>query len=307
LEVTRISQLVKSAKSRIGSKGGLAFILALPTFVIIFVVLIYPLLYSLYLSLFSWNLTRPDQIEFLGIGNYISILSSKSFWHAMKRTAYFVGVTVCMEVALGLLIALVLNQKFVGRGLVRGLVILPWALPTIVNGVMWRWIYNARYGALNSLLFQLGIIDSYKIWLKDPFIALNLVMVANIWKETPVAVLMVLAALQTFPKELYEAGSVDGASSFGRFRHITLPLLRPVLLILLVIKTIWAVKEFDIIYMITRGGPSEGTTIITYFIYLQTFKFLEFGYGAALGYVVTLIVMVLALIYVRKMASEGLT
>lgn len=132
-------------------------------------------------------------------------------------------------------------------------------------------------------------------------------MVANIWKETPIAVLMILAALQTFPEELYEASSIDCANIFGKFKHITLPLLRPVLMVLLVIKTVWAIKEFDIIYMITRGGPAEGTTIITYFIYLQTFKFLNISYGAALGYVVTFIVMILAVIYVRKIASDSVT
>jgi len=302
-----INKINENLKSRIRPKGCFAYILVLPSLIIVFAVLIYPLLYSLYFSFFGWNLTRPDQIEFLGLSNYISILSSSSFWHAMKRTAYFVGVSVSIEITLGLLIALVLNQKFIGRGFVRGIVILPWALPTIVNGVMWKWIYNANYGALNSLLYQIGIIDTYKIWLKDPFIALNLVIVANIWKETPIAVLMILAALQTFPEELYEASSIDGTNIFGKFRHITLPLLRPVLMVLLVIKTVWAVKEFDIIYMITRGGPAEGTTIITYFIYLQTFKFLNISYGAALGYVVTFIVMILAVIYVRKIASDSVT
>jgi len=269
-------------------------------------VLIYPLAYSFYLSFFNMTLYKQAEARFVGLQNYINIMGNKVFWYSTGRTVYFVLGTVVIEMILGLAIALVLNEKFRGRAIVRGLVLLPWALPGIVNGVMWKWIYNANYGALNALLSQLHIISSYKIWLRDPFVALNLVMLANIWKETPVAIVIILAALQTIPSELYEASSIDGANALAKFRWITLPFITPVIATTFIIKAIWAVKEFDLIYMITRGGPQDGTTIINFFIYLQSFKFLNFSYGSAIAYVVTLIVIVLAVLFVRRTVMQSI-
>lgn len=216
----------------------------------------------------------------------------------------FAVSTVPVETILGLLVALVLHQKFVGRGFVRGLILLPWALPYVVNGAMWKWIFNANYGALNALLLQSGLIDNYQIWLGNPKTAFLLVTIANIWKETPVAAILIHAALQGIPEELYEAAWVDGAGSFRRFLHITLPILRPVIAVTMVVKTVWALKEFDLIYVITGGGPANATNLATFYTYLTTFKFLNFGYGSALAFIIVIAALVVALFYVRIVSTN---
>ena len=200
-------------------------------------------------------LTKPGIYNFIGFANYLEALQSSFFLKSVVRTLYFAFATVGLELVLGLGVALVLQQKFRGRGLVRGLIILPWALPTSVNGIMWKWIYNANYGVLNALLKRLGVIERYQVWLADPTRALHLVMLANIWKETPVGVLMFLAVLEQIPRELYEAALVDGANTLKKFWYITLPMLKPMMVTLAIIKIIWAIREFDIFYIITRGGP----------------------------------------------------
>ena len=277
-----------------------AYLLILPCIVVIFGVVIWPVLYSLYISFHKMYMVYPGKFPFIGLENYSKVLHNPVFWSALERTFYFTGVSVGIEVILGLGIALVLNQDFRGRAFMRGLIILPWALSSVVNGMMWKWIYNGSYGALNGLLLQLGWIDSYKVWLADPKMAMNLVIMAEIWKETPVGVIFILASLQTIPNALYEAAKVDGASVWDRFRYITLPLLKPILLLLIVIKSIWAIRDsFDIVYMITRGGPGESTQVVTFYAYIATFKFLRFGYGAALAYLITLVILIFTIIYVR--------
>ncbi len=223
---------------------------------------------------------------------------------ALGRTLYFAVTTVTIETTLGLAIAILLNQSFRGRAFVRGLIILPWALPYVVNGIMWKWIYDANYGAMNAFLTQTHLINQYHIWLGEPFTALNLVIFANIWKETPVAAILLLAALQSIPKELHEAAQVDGATKFRSLVSITVPLLKPIIASVVVIKTIWALKEFDLIYIITRGGPADGTNLLSYYVYKNTFSFLKFGYGSALAYLLTIVACLFAVLYIKSLKSE---
>ncbi len=213
-------------------------------------------------------------------------------------------VSIAIELVIGVAIALLLNQNFKGRGLLRAIILIPWALPITIDAIMWKWILNPNYGALNSLLWQLGLIDSYRAWLSDPFGALNMVIVADIWKVTPLVVLLTLASLQTIPNALYEAAFVDGAGRWYSFWRITLPLLRPALAIILVIRTMDAFKVFDIIYIMTSGGPSDGTKVIAYYTYLEAFSYLRFGRGAALAYLMTLFIAIMAFIYVRLVSRE---
>ena len=276
----------------------LALILILPAAILIFGVLIFPMITSLAMSFTGLNLTNPASKTFIGFSNYLTALREPLFWAAFRRTCYFALITVTIETILGLGIAQLLNQDFVGRRFVRGLVILPWALPYVVNGMMWKWIFDANYGALNALLKQVGFIDSYRIWLGNPHTALKFVIFANIWKETPVAVVLILAALQTFPKELYEAAKVDGANRWYSFKRITLPLLKPTIMVTVVLKIIWALKEFDLIHVMTKGGPADATNLFSYYIYQNTFRFLKFGYGSALAYLLTLTAGLVAIIYI---------
>jgi ABC-type sugar transport system permease subunit len=197
-----------------------------------------------------------------------------------------------------------LNENFKGRGLIRALIIIPWAIPTIVNGVLWRWIYQPNFGALNGLLYQLGIIDSYKNWLAKPFLAMNMTILADAWHMTPFYVLLILAGLQGIPGSLYEAARVDGASWFRQLWHITLPLLKPTFLVILVVRTIETFRVFDIIYALTGGGPGDGTKVIGYYAYEQTFRFMDFGTGAAVSIIITLSVLFLAVAYIRLLSTS---
>lgn len=266
-------------------------------------VLAYPVVRVAWMSLTDLVLSAPASGQFIGIKNYLDVLGDPQFRHSLGRTIDFALTTVPVETALGLAIALLLNQKFPLHNVVRGLVLLPWALPYVVNGTMWRWIYDANYGALNALLVQLGIVSEYQIWLGEPTSAFVALVVANIWKETPVAVILIHAALQTIPVELYEAAMVDGAGAWRRFTAITLPLLQPVIAVTLAIKTVWALKEFDLVYVITRGGPANATNLLTYHTYLTTFKFLRFGYGAALAVLLGVAAFVVAVLYVRTLRA----
>lgn len=263
----------------------------------------YPLGRALYLSLFKYNLTDPVH-RFIWLGNYVQILSNPGFWASIERTLYFTLVSTGAELVLGLLVALLLNQDFFGRGFLRGLIILPWALPTMVNGMMWRWIDNADYGALNALLTQLHIINAYHPWLSTPASAMNMVIVADVWKMTPLVTLLILASLQTIPKSLYESASLDGADRWRTFWSIVYPYLKPTILIVLVVRTMEAFKVFDIIYIMTRGGPANGTQTIAYYTYTEAFSNLKMGSGAALSYVIALFILVFAVIYVRLLQTS---
>ena len=238
-------------------------------------------------------------LSFNGLKNYAKMFSDKYFKNSLKLTVIFTIVTVFAEIVLGVAVALVLNQEFFGRGFVRGVMILPWALPSVVNAVMWKWIFHANYGALNALLTQLGLIDKYQLWLGKPWSAFWCVVVANIWKETPYVVLLTIAALSNISTDYYEAARVDGSNAWKSFWKITLPLIRPVVMILTITKTIWALQTFDLVHIMTGGGPASGTELMSVYIHKNTFKYLDFGYGAAMSFVLMLVCLVLTVIYIR--------
>jgi ABC-type sugar transport system permease subunit len=201
-------------------------------------------------------------------------------------------------------LALLLNEKFVGRNFLRALILIPWALPTIVNGALWMWIYQTGYGALNGLLLQLGLIDEPILWLGSSTLAMNMIIVADTWKVLPFYVILLLAGLQTIPAELYQAAAVDGANGWQRFRNVTLPSLRPVLLIILVLRTVDTFRVFDIIYQITQGGPGGGTTVVAYQAYQASFLQLQFGQGAAVAFVIAAAILIMAIGYLRLLSPE---
>jgi len=289
---------------RMQREGSLAFLLLLPSVVVIFAIILYPLLRTLWISFFRVDSPLPGHYPFLGLGNYRRTFANPDFWAAARRTTYFTVVSTFLELALGVLVGLLLNVKFRGRWVLRSIVVLPWALPTIVNATMWRWIFNPEYGALNALLTQLHLTSHYRSWLGSPFLALNMVIAADVWKTTPLVAFLFLAGLQTIPGELYEAARVDGSGPIRAFFSITLPLLTSTILVVLVVRTIEAFKVFDIIYVMTRGGPANGTTTLAYYAYLQAFSNQLFGYGAALAYVMALFILGFAVLYVRLLRRE---
>lgn len=277
----------------------LGLVLTIPTLIAIFGVVLVPFISSLILSLQRRDVGRPQLDGFVGLGNYLKLLQDARFLNSLSVTIFFSLTSVVLELILGVAIALVLNEQFKGRGFVRGLIILPWALPSIVNAAMWQWIYNADYGVLNALLTQLGLVGKYQIWLANPKAAMALIILANVWKETPFAVLLVLAALQGIPRDIYEAAKVDGASVWQRFRFITLRLLMPVIMVIGFLQTLWGLQTFELVYIITSGGPASATELLSLRIYAQTFRSLRFGYGASIAYLTGLIVLIPAIFYIR--------
>ena len=282
-----------------------AWALMLPLLVVILGVVSWPLINTLHLSLTDTAMaTRTG--TFIGLDNFTRNLGSRAFQAAFLNTAWFTLLSVGAELVLGVLAALLLNQEFRGRTALRALMILPWALPTIVNAVLWRLIYNPEYGALNSALFQMGLIDGYRSWLGEPQSAMLAMVVADVWKNFPLVGLISLAALQSVPRETLAAATVDGAGAWARFRHVTLPYLAGPLMIAIVLRTIEAFKVFDIIWVMTRGGPANTTRSLSILVYQEAFSFQRAGSGASLALIVTLFVTLLAATYVAIMRRTAL-
>jgi multiple sugar transport system permease protein len=241
-------------------------------------VALFPLLYVIYLSFFR-RLLIFDISKFVGLENYRFLLQDERFWNALQNTAYFTGVSVSAQLLLGLGIALLLNRSFRGKDWVRALILVPWVIPTVVSARMWEWIYNPEFGILNFLL-------GAKInWLGTPGLALHAAIFADVWKTTPFVVILLLAGLQIIPRELYQAARVDGAGAWAAFRRITLPLLMPVLLVTLIFRMLDAWRVFDVIYVLTGGGPANTTETLSLYAYKMLFQTLQFGYGSALSVV----------------------
>jgi multiple sugar transport system permease protein len=287
------------------SEPSFAFLLNAPALLAIVLLVGYPIVYSGWLSLYRYNLKRPKLFRFVGLENYATILQSAEFWAALQVTLVFTALGVGIVVGLGMLIALLLDQPFPGRGLVRTLVLVPWAIPPVVNGLMWQWIYDAKVGALNGLLVSLGLLSGYRGWLSNPVDALLALVTAHVWNALPLAVILLLAALQTVPPELYDAGRVDGSGAWPLFWHVTLPWLAQPLLVVLVLQTMLAIRVFDIVYVLTAGGPGTATTTLVWQTYLTTFDSLDFGLGNAYAYTVSLITLGLALVYFGVLYRRG--
>ena len=270
-----------------------------PSMLVILIITVLPIIFTLVLSFFDTPLSNPVPRDFVGFGNYLEFLNSQQFWQAIWRTLYFTLVSVGMELMLGLGIALLIHARPPGWNFLRTSLIIPWAVPTVVNGAMWRWIYNADYGALNGVLLSLGIIEKYQAWMIDPIVAMNLVIVADIWHSVPFIAIILQAALAGIPVELEEAAAVDGANAFQRFLLIRLPLLQPAILVALVVRTVEAFRVFDIIYVITSGGPAFGTVTISYLTYLESFTYGHLGSGSALSFLISAFTLIMALVYIK--------
>jgi len=281
-------------------------ILITPSTLVIFGILFVPIFYALYMSLNRISFRGADTIyKFAGLKNFINLFTTDPwFKSSFLTTILFVLLTVATEIVIGVAASLVLNKKFHGRGFVRGLMILPWAMPTVVNAVMWKWIFNAEYGAANGLLMKLGIIKTGIAWLGTPRMAFFCVFLANVWKETPYVILLAIAALSTIPGDLYEAASIDGAGGWKSFWRITLPMIKPVILILLITKTIWAFQTFDLVAIMTSGGPQNATNLLSYYIHFVAFKQTDFGSAAAMSYVLSMICFALSFVYIKVFMNK---
>lgn len=287
-------------------KGALleTWLLLAPALLVLAVVTLYPLGRTLWTSFTDAQL-GGGPAAFIGLDNYRFALSDPGFRAALLRTLHFTLLSVGLEAVIGVGAALLLQERFPGRALVRVLVILPWAVPNIVNALMWRLILNPEFGSFNALLLQSGIIGQYRSWLGDPAIAMSVVAIVDAWKNFPLVAFIVLAALQSVPADLYEAARLDGAGPVARFLNVTLPGILPSLLIILVLRAIEAFRVFDIVYVMTRGGPADATKTASFFVYQQYFSFLDAGTGAAYAVVIALLSSLLILLYLRAMRQEG--
>ncbi|MEH1795048.1 carbohydrate ABC transporter permease [Nostoc sp.] len=270
-----------------------AWILLTPALLLLLFVFAYPILRAFWLSVFTRNLGTELQPVFSGLDNYMRMAGDGRFWQSFSATAVFTTASVLSELLLGLLIALVLNQAFFGRGIVRTIAILPWALPTALIGLAWSWIFNDQFGVVNDILRRLGLIKTGINWLGDPTLAMSAAIFADVWKTTPFISILLLAGLQSIPADLYEAYSVDGANPWQSFRNITLPLLLPQILIAVLFRFAQAFGIFDLIAVMTGGGPGGATEVVSLYIYSTVMRYLDFGYGAALV-VVTFIILIAA-------------
>ncbi|GGG37866.1 sugar ABC transporter permease [Caldovatus sediminis] len=284
---------------RLGYDERAAALLVFPVVAVLLVVAAFPILYSFWISLHDVVLTRPLRRPFVGLDNYLRVFADERFWIAVARTTVYTVVTVAATTVLAVLVALLLNEAFPGQRLLNALLLLPWATPSVVNGLMWKWIYDPSYGLLNGLLVQLGVLERYRAWLGDPDLTLLLIANAAVWKQMPLAALLLIVTMKAIPEDLYRAAKVDGAGTFRRFLHVTLPALRPGLMLVLVYETMISIRHFDLFLIMTQGGPGDASFTLSWFIYVETFRSLRFGTGAALSYILAMATFLLSYLFIR--------
>ena len=274
-----------------------------PVLVLVIIFTVYPFGYAIWNSLFQILLILPVK-PFVGIRNYIDVASSIYFREALFNTLLFAAITAPIIVVIALGVARLLLTKFVGRSIVRAVILLPWAMPGAVSGIIWVWIFHGQWGILNAVLLRLGIIRSYVLWLDQPILAKFSVMVAHIWTQIPFASVLLMAALSIINREIYEAAEVDGAGPARRLFSITLPQIKGMMLIALIYESIMGLTSYDLTYSMTGGGPGGATTLLSYYIWAESFKMLQFGRGAALGVIMAVITLVLILVIMRVVPGE---
>lgn len=275
------------------------YLLLAPAMLLLLAVAGFPLAGAMRLSLLQFRINTPER--FVGLENYRRLLTDPQSLESLGLTVIFVlgGVTLIMLLAH--VVALLLYQEFPGRRVVRTIVLVPWALAPVVNGLMWKSLYAPQFGPLNDLLYRAGALQQSVNWVVD--YPMHSLILAYAWKVLPLPILIILAGLEGISQELYEAAEVDGASSWTRLRAITLPLLRPVSLLALILLLVDALHVFALVDILTRGGPAGRTMIINYTIYRTAFRYLNFGYGAAMAFSLTVLILVLAVFYVRSSAA----
>jgi multiple sugar transport system permease protein len=282
------------------------WMLIIPAMLVLAFVYAYPIARSFWLSLFTENLGTQLQPVFSGLNNYGRMFQDGRFWQTIANTMVFTISTLVLELILGMGIALVLNQAFKGRGAVRTIAIIPWALPTALIATTWAWIFNDQFGVVNDILLRLGIINTGINWLGNPAPAMISVIIADVWKTTSFVAILLLAGLQSISNDLYEAHSIDGASPWQSFRQITLPLLMPQILIASLFRFAQAFGIFDLIQVMTGGGPGGATETVSIYIYATVMRYLDFGYGAALvvvTFVLLVAVVALAAFFLSKLRT----
>jgi len=280
-----------------------AALLIAPAVILIFFVAIIPIINIFYLSLFRKVLIF-DITKFIGFDNYRHLLVDQRFWNSFFNNVNYSFFSVAIELVLGLTIALILNQSFKARWLIRTAILIPWILPTVIASKFWNIILDPQYGLANKILLNLHIIDKNINWLGDPFWAMKCAIMVDVWKYTPFLSLLLLGGLQLIPKELYEAAILDGTNKLQSFKNITLPLLMPTMLVALLFRTMDSFSAFSVVYVLTNGGPADSTELMSLYSYKTLFQSLQFGYGAAISVIIFLCVLLISIFYLYSFSYK---
>lgn len=281
-------------------KRALPYFLIAPGVIFVGLILIYPMISGIVSSFYTQHsLTASDQ-TFVGFEHYRALFSdnifTKAFWNTLIWT---VGVVVG-QYLFGLAIALLLNEELPGRGIFRSLILIPWIVPMIAAALTWRWIYSSQFGILNYVLVKIGILSGPIDWLGDSTYALYSVLAVSVWKGIPFVAVVLLAGLQSIDREMYEAANISGANLWQRFWYITLPSLKGVSLVIVTLTIIWSFNQFDLVYMMTKGGPANSTQLIPVYSYLNAFNFFKMNYAAAISTIGVLLLSVFAIFYLKN-------
>ena len=310
--IARAPRVRSGVAAAVASRGGmigalrdrhLGLVLLAPGAVTFLVLLVFPLGYGIYTSFLQRHVLDPEGV-WVGLDNYAWLLSNREFWHSLTLSTLWAGATVGLQIILGTAVALLLHQNFKGRAMVRGLVLFPYMMPVVSVVLVWMLLYNALYGVVNWLLVQAGIIAAPIAWLSQPDSAFWAVVFVGVWKYFPFVVVIVLARLQVIPQDLYEAARIDGASAWSRFVDITLPQLRDVLLVVALLRTIFMFNNFEIIFLLTGGGPLKATMTLPIMVYEQAFGIYELGRGSTIAVVMFLILIAVMSIYFAFLRKE---
>jgi len=277
----------------------------LPTALLIGLVLVYPVLQSIVLSFGQSNINGTMPYQFVGLEHYVRLFHTGRFWNALAVTLVFAAGSVPLELLFGVGLAVLMNETFRGKSIARLAVLFPWALPTALNALMWRWMYNSDYGVFNAIALQTHLASRPIDWLGDPTLAMIAMIVVSVWKTSSFMALIILAGLQSIPAELYEAGRIDGMSRWHQFREITLPLLRAPIMVALIIRSMDALRTFELPFNLTDGGPITATESLSLYAYKEIFAYIDFNFGSAVVVVQFLVVFAMSLIYIVTLRQKA--
>jgi ABC-type sugar transport system permease subunit len=288
------------------TEARLAWLFVLPALGTVALIAIFPLVWTVWESLQVHDLRMPQRSHFTGLGNYAELLADPRFWTSLWHTIIFTVGTVSLELGLGLVLALALHRAYRGRGLVRTAVLLPWAIPTVVAALLWGFMFDSQSGIVNAVLIDVGLMSEQHpfIWFLSSVGAWVPIILADVWRMTPFVTLLLLAGLQNIDESLYEAARIDGAGAWQQFVHITLPLLKPAILVVLIFRTLDAFRVFDLVFVLTGGGPGTATEPIALYTFNRLLNILRFGYGSALSVVIFLITFLLAMFYIKVLGAN---
>jgi multiple sugar transport system permease protein len=293
-----------ASKPGVARETLLGWLLSAPALAVMALLAFWPVLHATWLSLHRVWRQAPHSTVFVGLDNYAGIVTAWEFWNATANTLIFTAASVGLELVIGTAFAMAMHHAGPFRGVVRASVLVPWALPTAVAALLWAWIVHDRYGVLNRVLLDVRLVTEPVVWLGGVETARTVIILADVWKTTPFVAVIILAGLQTIDPSIYEAAAIDGAGSWRRFAAITLPALRPAILVALLFRTLDAFRIFDLVYVLTRGGPGGGTETLSVLTYQTLFRDLDFGYGSALAVVMFLASAGISVVYVRLIEGK---